>query len=102
MPWCVAVDCGNNTFTKNRDKDVIFYNLPKDINLRKKWITNIKRENIPKNPKIWHQHFEGSCFKRDLKVNMVPLLFTNLFILYINKSIFISLDNHGRIFSEIV
>ena len=97
MPWCVAVDCGNNTF-----KDVIFYNLPKDINLRKKWITNIKRENIPKNPKIWHQHFEGSCFKRDLEVNIVPLLFTDLFILYINKSIFISLDNHGQIFSEIV
>ena len=36
MPWCVAVDCGNNTFTKNRDKDVSFYNLPKDINLKKK------------------------------------------------------------------
>ena len=47
MPWCVAVDCGNNTFTKNRDKHVSFYNLPKDINLRKKWLTNIKRENIP-------------------------------------------------------
>ena len=63
MPWCVAVDCGNNTFTKNRDKDVSFYDLPKNINLRKKWLTNIKRENIPKNLKICHQHFEDSCFK---------------------------------------
>ena len=102
MAWCVAVDCGNNTFTKNRDKGVSFYNLPKDINLRKKWLTNIKRENIPKNPKICHQHFEDSCFKRDLEVNIFPLLFTNLFILYINNSIFVSLDNHGQIFSELI
>ena len=74
-----------DAFTKNRDKDVSFYNLPKDKNLRKKWLTNIKRENIPKNPKICHQHFEDSCFKMDLEVNIFPLLFTNLFILYINK-----------------
>ena len=102
MPWCVAVDCSNNTFTKNQDKDVSFYNLTKDINLRKKWLSNIKQENIPKNPKICHQHFEDSCFKRDLELNIFPLFFTNLFILYINKSIFISLDNHGQIFSKLV
>ena len=102
MPWFVAADCCNNTFTKNREKDVSFYNLPKDINLRKKWLTNIKWESIRKNPKICHQHFEDSCFKRDLEVNIFPLLFTNLFILYINKSIFISLDNHGQFFSELV
>lgn len=70
MPWCVVVECSNNTFTKNREKDVSFYNLPKDENLRKIWLLNIKRENIPKNPKICHQHFEDSCFKRDLEVNI--------------------------------
>ena len=75
MPWRVAVDCGNSTFTKNRDKDDSFYNLPKDINLRKKLLTNIKQENIPKNPKICHQHFEGFCLKRDLEGNIFPLLF---------------------------
>ena len=70
MPWCVAVDCGNNTFAKNREKDVSFYNLPKDIKLRKRWLANIKRENNFKNPNICHQHFEDSCFKMDLVVIM--------------------------------
>ena len=70
MPWCVAVDCGNNTFTKNRGKDISFCNLPKYLKLRKRYFANIKRENIPKNPKICHQHFEDSCFKRELEVIM--------------------------------
>ena len=68
MPRCVTVDCRNNTFTKNREKDVSFYNLPKDLKLRKRWLANIKRENIPKYPKICHQYFEDSCFKRELEV----------------------------------
>ena len=68
MSWCVAVDYGNNTFTKNQEKDVSFYNLPKDLMLRTKWLANIKHENIPKNPKICRQHFEDSYFKRDLEV----------------------------------
>ena len=41
MPWCVAVDCDNNNFTKNRGKDVSCYNLPKDLKLRKRWLANI-------------------------------------------------------------
>ena len=68
MPWCVAVDCSNNSVTKNWGKDVSFYNLPKDLKLRKRWFANIKHENIPKNQKICHQHFEDSFFKRDLVV----------------------------------
>ena len=68
MPWCVAVDCSNNTFAENQEKDVSFYNLPKDLKLRKRLFANIKRENIPKSPKICHQHFKDSCFKRDLEV----------------------------------
>ena len=68
MPWCVAVGCSNNTFRKNREKGVSFYNLPKDESLKNKWLVNIKRENINKNPKLCHHHFEESCFKRDLEV----------------------------------
>ena len=68
MPWYVAVDCSNNTFTKNWEKDVSFFNLPKDLKLRERWFENIKCQNIPKNPKIFHQHFEDSCFKRDLEI----------------------------------
>ena len=54
MPWYVAVDCSNNTFTKNWEKDVSFFNLPKDLKLRERWFENIKCQNIPKNPKIFH------------------------------------------------
>ena len=68
MPWCVAIDCSNNSITKNRGNDVSFYNLPKDLKLRKRWLANIKHENIPKNQKICHQHFKNSFFKRDLVV----------------------------------
>ena len=68
MPWCVAVDCSNNTFTKNQEKDVSFYKLPKDLKLRIRWLANIKLENIPKNPKICHKHFEDCYFKKDLEV----------------------------------
>ena len=49
MLWFVAVECGNNTFTKNREKDV-GYILSNNLNLRKKWPVDIKREkpeNLP-------------------------------------------------------
>ena len=68
MPWCIAVDCNSNIFKSNRDKNVSFYGLPKDENLKKRWLQNIKRENLPKDKKICHLHFEEHCFKRDLKV----------------------------------
>ena len=70
MPWLVAIGCSNNTFSKNREKGVSFYSFPKDKNLKKTWLANIKRENIIKNPKLSHQHFENSCFKRDLEVSL--------------------------------
>ena len=70
MPWCVAVDCGNNTFSKNREKGVSFYSFPKDENLKKRRFANIKRENINKNPKFCQQHFENSFFKRNLEVSL--------------------------------
>ena len=63
MPWCVAFGCSNNAFSS-------FYSFPKDENLKKRWLANIKRENINKDPKICHQHFENSCFKRDLEVSL--------------------------------
>ena len=46
MPTCVAVECSNNTFIKNWEKDVSLFDLPKGVNLRKKWLLNIKHEHI--------------------------------------------------------
>ena len=69
MTWCVAVDCNNNSFIKNRQKGLRFFGLPKDEKVKKEWLKNIKRENLPKNSRICQLHFEESCFKRDLEVS---------------------------------
>ena len=71
MTYCCAVDCKSNSFTKDRKKGLRFFGLPKGKHketLRKKWIHNIKRQNLPKDPYVCELHFEKSCFKRDLEV----------------------------------
>ena len=76
MVWCAAVGCNNNSFKKSRDKSITFFRLPKDDSLKKKWLNNLKRANLPKieNVRICHLHFEESCFKRDLQVNCLYFL----------------------------
>ena len=61
MVHCVDVDCVNNT--RGGNKNISFYRLPRD---------NRKRENLPnqENIRLCHLHFEDSCFKRDLKVDI--------------------------------
>ena len=73
MSWCVAVGCNSNSFTKDRKKSLKFFQLPKDDNLKKKWLQNIKRENLPKTPTLCQLYFEEHCFKRDLKVSKIDL-----------------------------
>ena len=91
MPWCVAVEYNNNIFDKNREKDDSFYKLPKDVNLRKRWVLNIKRENIPKNLKIFHQYLEDSSFKRDLDVNIIFFILSCM-----KRSVFTSCWTRGQ------
>ena len=50
MGFCVAVNCGNNSFRKQKNGDVSFFRLPKDEKLKKKWLINIKRENLQNQP----------------------------------------------------
>ena len=69
--------------TKNREKGVSFYSFPKDKNLKKRWLANIKRKN-KKNPKFYHQHFENSCFRKVLKVSFLEVsIFTLINLLLI-------------------
>ena len=75
MPWCVAVGCSNNTFTNNKEKNISFYRFPKDQNLNKRWIQNIKRENPPKDARICHLHFDESCSKHDFQVQKFLVCF---------------------------
>ena len=69
MVHCAAIDCSNSSSKKN-DESISFYKLPKDLNLKKIWITKLKRENLPKEKNIYvcHHHFEQCYFKRDLQV----------------------------------
>ena len=70
MVICSAVNCSSNTSNKNRVKGISLYRLPSDENIKKKWLTNLKRENLPNDIRICHLHFEESCFKRDLEVKI--------------------------------
>ena len=76
MPWCIAVECSNNTFKLNRNKNISFYSLPKDKDLKKRWLQNIKRENLPTDQKLCHIHFEEHCFARDLKVRISTRIYS--------------------------
>ena len=71
MTWCSAVDCSSNSFKKNRTKGLRFFQLPKNEILKKKWLKNIKQENLPKKPTLCELHFEENCFKRDLQVMII-------------------------------
>ena len=82
MSYCVAVRCNNNSFRKNREKGTSFYSFPKDNTLNQKWIQNIKRMNLPNDPKFCHYHLESSCFKRDLQVNTYTLDFSLLMFVF--------------------
>ena len=38
MEFCVAVNCGNNSFKKQKNRWCKFFRLPKDEKLKKKWL----------------------------------------------------------------
>ena len=52
MVHCVAVNCNNNTYKKGQNTGVSFYRLPKDKNLKEKWLINLKRENPPNDVRL--------------------------------------------------
>ena len=76
---CGAVGCKNRGGKEEKNEDgtvkdktakrISFHHLPKEKNLRDQWLHNIRREGeIPKKLVICSEHFESSCFKRDLQV----------------------------------
>ena len=54
MPWCVAVGCSNNAFSKNHEKVVSYYSFPKVKNLK-------KRSQIGRSQKRKYQQ-KSKCF----------------------------------------
>ena len=71
MPSCSAFGCNNCS----ENKKISFYQSPRekrDKILRERWLHNIKREGpllAGKSSYICAEHFEESCFERDLKVD---------------------------------
>ena len=71
---CAAVGYTNRW---KSESPVYFYRIPKDSNLKTKWLNNIKREvKLPKDENffICSTHFEEKYFKRDLEVSLVCFL----------------------------
>ena len=67
MSWCAAVGCGNQT--KNcKDKNISFFLLPKEKKLREKWITSLKRTQLPKKVYVCSAHFNESDFDVSYKL----------------------------------
>lgn len=90
MGFCVVVNCGNNSFRK---KGITFYRLPKDEALKKRWLANIKRENLPKEIRLCHFHFEETCFKHDIEVCKSSLVIFTLRISEISRRIFCEIES---------
>ena len=70
MSSCSAYGCTNRG---NKDNKLSFHRIPslKRAEIRTKWLQNIRREGeLPKNMFICSEHFEKSCFERDLKVKL--------------------------------
>ena len=74
MVICMAVDCKSDS---RQWKDISFYELPRNKNLKQQCLLKIKCCNIQlmQHARICHLHFEADCFKRDLQVRKYSLKF---------------------------
>ena len=71
MSSCGAPGCINRS---ENNPSLSFHRLPSDkqrSKLRLDWLRNIKREIVPKCMYICSEHFEESCFKRDLRAELL-------------------------------
>ena len=71
MPSCGAPGCTNRS--KN-DPSLSFHRLPSEKQrnkLRLDWLRSIKREIVSNYMYICSEHFKKSCFKRDLKAELL-------------------------------
>ena len=74
MGICAAVNCSNKS---SKVKNITLFSLPRNDALRKQWLAKLKRENLPNDIRDCSEHFEESCFKRDLEVR-----FLNIYVTY--------------------
>ncbi|XP_046856134.1 THAP domain-containing protein 1-like [Xenia sp. Carnegie-2017] len=68
MPYCMVPGC-NNCSKKTKGSEISFHRLPNDKNLRRKWLSRVRRENLPKANSCYvcSAHFTPDCFQNSLK-----------------------------------
>ena len=73
MVYCSAVDCKSNSSRTKEDIYISFYGLLRDRDLKRKWISALKRATLLKEESVnvCHLHFDENCFKGHLKVYLV-------------------------------
>ena len=73
MVSCVAVGCSNSS---SNSTNLSWHCFPSDKVLRAKWIAKVKRDDLPKNPRLCSEHFEPRMFKRNLRVSSLLIHYT--------------------------
>ena len=68
MTNCGAPGCTNRS---EHDKNLSFHRIPKKEEMRKRWLQKLQRKIIPKTLFVCSDHFESSCFERDLRSELM-------------------------------
>ena len=71
MVYCAVVGCYNHSKKKNTTEKISYFRLPSDENLRRTFLSKIKRQDLPANYdsiRVSLVHFEEDQFQRDLQV----------------------------------
>ena len=71
MPHCAAYGCSNSTA---KDPDLYFMRFPDDRELCRQWLHNTGRGGAwkpTKHSRLCSEHFEESCFERDLYAELM-------------------------------
>ena len=85
MTNCGAPNCTNRSDADNgRNKTYHKLRAESRGQIRKKWLVNIKRQNVPKHLYICPDHFEPECYQKDLKVSSCFFLIIIFIFCYAN------------------
>ena len=70
MTNCGAPGCTNRSAN---NKNLSFHRLSsRKGDIKKKWLHKLGRKNVPETLSLCSEHFEQSCFERDLQAELMP------------------------------
>ena len=87
---CCTVDgCSIN---KRDYPNITIFNLPKEEEMKKLWLTNLHFDKVPRNIRICENHFEDSCF--NLSVDLKNRLMNSKSNYSVSKNMFRVRNKH--------